>query len=255
MYRRYNVALVLSAVIAIVISAHNTVPAQISYSNNPPEPRYSITIGGGWGNYDMKRISGSYYSSAQYSWPFDATSYRRISGGPGAFIEGGYRFWRKASVNIGALHLKGANNDIYETQQFLDDYNSREPINHEFRAWLISPYVELKYAYTIKPLDLFAGLGLSYLFAGAMYSHVIDDYPDPPEFLAGERRDFRSRGVGYLLGAGISYKVSRSIYVSSKMGYRLLQTGDLEDKNGRVWKDMNLDFSGTYLMAGVTLRL
>ncbi len=248
-------ASVLSAVVAIVISAHNTVPAQISYSNSPPEPRYSITIGGGWGNYDMKRISGSYYSSAQYSWPFDATRYRRISGGSGAFIEAGYRFWRKASVSIGALHLKGANNDIYEPQQFLDDYNNRESINHEFRAWLVSPYVELKYAYTIKPMDLFAGIGLSYLFAGAMYSHVLVDYPAHPPSLPEERRDFRTRGLGYLLTAGISYKVSRNIYVNSKMGYRLMQTGDLEDKSGRVWEDMNLDFSGTYLMAGVTLKL
>lgn len=216
--------------------------------------RFRITIGGGWADYYMPKIGGSYPMSDHLSWPYEWGVYGRISGGAGAFLEAGYNFWRKVSVSAGLLHLRGAKKDIYEGRHYVDDYYSRDITEDEFRASMTSPFVEIQYDYPVKPVEFFAALGVTYIFANADYNQV-PVIPVVPPSLPMENKDFHSRGIGYLTALGVSYGISKTIFVNSGTGYRFLKTGDLKDDDGRTWRGMNLDFSGPYFSAGLSFRL
>jgi hypothetical protein len=224
--------------------------------NGNSHKRIRITVGGGWADYDMKRISGSYPVSEGHYWPSERWKHNRISDGAGAFLEAGYVLWKRLSVSAGVLHLVGETNDIYEEQAFLDDYDNRDNSDldgNRFRASLLSPYAGIQYTYPFKSIEVFAAFSISYVFANATYSDILLDY-DPPSILW-QPVDFHSRGIGYLTGVGVSYGISRMIFVNSETGYRLLKTGDLEDDDGRTWQGMNLDFSGPYISMGLSFRL
>lgn len=253
MNKRKRIQLMVLAFSVASWAICNSVFAQAPGTRNE-QKRFRITLGGGWANYDMKPTGGSYPVSDGYFWPSGIWTKSRISGGAGGFLEGGYSLWPKVTISAGVMHLLGSTEDSNYERSFLDDYNNREHPDVEFRASMTSPFVELQYVFPIKPLEIFAAIGISYIFADAYHSHVAVDSVTPPS-LPWEPKDFHSRGIGYLTGIGVSYGISRTIFVNSETGYRFLRTGDLQDDGGRTWQDMNLDFSGPYMMASLSFRL
>jgi hypothetical protein len=217
--------------------------------------RFRISVGGGLADYYMPRLSGSYPVSAEYPWPDDGLRHGRITGGPGTFLKAGYYFSTRASVSVGVMHLRGSKKDILYERAFLDDYYNRGVSDDEFRASMTSPFVEIQYAYPVKPVEFSVAMGITYIFADASYNQVPVDGPVVPPNLPLEQKDFHSRGVGYLASFGVSYGISKTIFVNSETGYRFLRTEDLKDDEGQTWQDMHLDFSGPYFSAGLSFRL
>ena len=257
MYKRYNMALVLSAVVAIVISTHNTVPAQISYSDSPPEPRFFSTLGGGWGNYDMKRISGIYIEGDQQEHYFDIPSNNeRISGGPGLFGDAGINVLRNWSISAGILYLTGEGKLPSSDQSFLDDYNNRTPRPTQFlSADLLAPNMKLQYNLVIDPLHLFSNVGMAYLFGRINYPVYTGGPVVPPQLPPMVKRPFSAQGIGYLFSVGAFFRIAGLFDIGSEMGFRVLKVGTPKDNDGNEWDGLDIGFSGPYVAGRVSLVL
>ena len=78
-----------------------------------------------------------------------------------------------------------------------------------------------------------------------------------------EEYNYKAQGFGLAFSTGGSYRISGPLYVFAEGGYRHFRTGHLKDEDGRAWEirytrpyhKMDLDYSGFFVLGGLSLRI
>jgi len=255
MTRQFNILSVLGGIVATAIIMNIPVSAQSVNSNTPSKTRFFLTLGGGWANYDMKRISGIYIDVDQQEHDFNMYgNNERISGGPGLFGDAGIYVLRNWSISVGILYLTGEGS--IPPQTFLDDYNNRSSRpTYFFSADLLAPNMKLQYNLGIDPLHLFSNVGMAYLFGRFNYPFYTGAPVVPPQLALMVKRPFSAQGIGYLFSVGAFYRITGLVDIGSEMGFRILKVGTPKDNDGIAWEGLDLGFSGPYVAGRVSLVL
>jgi hypothetical protein len=240
---------------------------------NPPQNRFEISFGGGWGLYSMRDINKHYIDEfAKESGVFDD----HIDNGPNLFGEVGYFVSPNVSANFGVTYLYGSiskkENVIITWYDYQGGIVDTFLEKGSLTTTLVAPELKVKYHFPFEKTDLFLSGGAAWCFGGSVLKAETNS-PDGPIF---EEYRFTAKGLGFAASTGAWYNLNKMISFGAEIGYRVFGTGDLKDKNGRVWvvgdlKDgngkvgieewpktshkMNLDFSGPFILGGLRLKL
>jgi hypothetical protein len=225
--------------------------------------RFSISLSGDWANFDkMKSIAGTSYlwepaAPINSPQPISQAYRERISGGPGFAVDLRYRINDRFNFGIGTLVLVPKHIDyVVASKLFLDDYFPvTNPFRQAMKARSIAPVFAMRYILPLDKISLHFDAGLAWIFGHAQIELPIPGSDTLPIFINERSYDFNSNGIGYILSAGSSHKISNTLYFSTNFGYRFLKTNELKDKNGLKWNDMRLDFSGPVVGIGLEIKL
>lgn len=227
---------------------------------NPSQKRFKISFGGGWGLYRMTNINKHYIDEfAKGIGIFD----HHINNGPNLFGEIGYFVSPKVSVSFGINYLRGGmDHKSYQVRtdeqgNVLD--SSLAYTKTSLTTTLVAPELKIRYYFPIKKMDLFVSGGTTWCFGK---SALKAKFNLPEGFVLEEYR-FTAQGVGLLASTEVSYNLDKTISFGTEIGYRLFATSGLKDKNGKLWivdatgkpHKMNLDFSGPFILGGLSLKL
>ena len=228
-----------------------------------PQKKFEITLAGGWGLYRMSKINEHYIDDfARGLGFFD----EHIDNGGTIFGEVGYFLSPRVSVDFGLMHLQGEI-EKSDLQYRTDVYGNVIGIykwGKSLKATMMAPQLRVRYHFGKQKFDLFLGAGLALCFGKASLASIY--WPEAGEvepLPTSERWRFTGRGLGVVTSAGSSSSLTETFSLGLEIGYRYLTTGDLKDKNGKVWEAgsagnahrMNLDFSGPFVLGRFSLRL
>jgi len=227
---------------------------------NPPQKRFEISFGGGWGLYSMKNINRHYIDD--FAKEFDIFN-DHIDNGPNLFGEIGYFVSPKVSVSFGINYLWGGmDHKSYQVRtdeqgNVLD--SSLAYTKTSLTTTLVAPELKIRYYFPIKKMDLFVSGGTTWCFGK---SALKAKFNLPEGFVLEEYR-FAAQGVGFMASTGVSYNLNKTISFDTEIGYRVFGTDDLKDKNDKIWivdatgrpYKMNLDFSGPFVLGRLSIRL
>jgi hypothetical protein len=221
---------------------------------NFPQKRFEISFGGGWGLYRMTNINKHYIDEIGI---FDD----HIDNGPTVLGEVGYFVSPYYSVNLGISYLhtgitKKINGLIMDEQ---GNVVGTYPEKYSLSASLIVPELKIKYHFPQKKLGWFFSGGTAWCFGKS----VLKAESSLPQGMFSKKYRFTAQGLGFLASTGVSYNLNKMISFGTEIGYRLLATGDLKDKDSKVWivdatgrsHRMNLDFSGSFMLGSLSIRL
>lgn len=239
---------------------------------NPPQKRFEIGFGGGWALYRMTSINKHYID--EFAKEFGVFDYH-IDNGPNLFGEVGYFVSTKVSIDLGVTYLQG---DISKKGNVIIRTDEQGNVIDTFlgKAWLstalVAPELKIKYHFPKERLDLFISGGVAWCFGKSVLKADINS----PEGLFLEDYRFTAKGLGFVVSTGVSYNLNKTISFDTEIGYRVFGTGELKDKNGKVWvvgdlmdengkvgvagwpktsHRMDLDFSGPFILGGLRLKL
>jgi hypothetical protein len=235
---------------------------------NPPQKRFEIGFGGGWGLYRMTNINKHYIDEfAKGIGIFD----HHIDNGPTLFGEVGYFVSPNVSTNFRVTYVggrgdqKGNINIIIMNEQGNVIDTALMKTETSMIATLVAPELKIKYHFPLEKLDLFLGGGMTWCFGKLTLKSSGsgaegEEWQLPPY---SNEYKFTAQGLGLLGSTGVSYNLNKTISFGTEMGYRLFATSGLKDKNGKVWivdatgrpYRMNLDFSGPFILGGLRLKL
>jgi hypothetical protein len=201
----------------------------------------------GYGNYDMKRAI--IWHDNLEGFIFNDSSYKRIEGGWDYYGEIVFDLSRNISIGGGVIYSNGRR-DLSEWQRFLDDYNpAPKPDPLIYEASLAAPYLKLKYRSIIDFVHYSIGADLYYGFAAL--DAEIDTSTTPPALFY-ENFKFRSEGMGFSLALGLSFKLTKGLFINNLIGFRNLVTGELEDPDGNKLENSKLNFGGYFIRGGLS---
>ena len=225
---------------------------------NPPQKRFEISFGGGWALYRMTSINKHYID--EFAKEFEIFD-DHIDNGPNLFGEVGYFVSTKVSLDFGVTYLQG---DISKKGNLIrmDEQGNVIDTSHgktSLSTTLVAPELKIKYHFPKERIDLFISGGAAWCFGK---SALKAKFNLPEGFVLEEYR-FTAQGVGLLASTGVSYNLNKTISLGTEIGYRLFATSGLKDKNGKLWivdatgkpHKMNLDFSGPFILVGLSLKL
>jgi hypothetical protein len=199
------------------------------------QKKFYMNFGNGWGLYRMTDINR--YHIAE------------IDNGFNSFGEVGYFVVPKISVTIGLSYLHGSGKGKFEVE-FYDAYGSLVEIDHvkiERRAILFAPEIRFKYHFVETKMNAFVGGGIGWGFGEAKGSGEWDD-----GFVY--KATAKANGIGFLASTGWSYNLNTTSSLGIEMGYRHYEIGKQKESN-IYGGGANLDFSGAFMLATLSIRL
>ncbi|UCE66182.1 MAG: hypothetical protein JSU85_15250 [Candidatus Zixiibacteriota bacterium] len=237
----------LTALTVLIFSLYDRARSgQISFKE-----RIHFNVGAGWVNYDMKRG----FMQRDYANDFIFTEFnnKRIEGGREYYSEVIYDISRNFSFGPGILYSRGRRNLSEWIRTFLDDYlDPPKPEPAIYEASLTSPYLKLKYRSLHDIVNYSINANICYGFA-ALNGDIFMTGMLPPA-LSYERIQFKSKGVGYSLALGISFKLTDGFFINNEIGYKFLVIGKLKNLDGKKLENFNLNFSGYSIRGGISVN-
>jgi len=239
---------------------------------NPSQKRLEISFGGGWGVYSMTKFNNRMDEIAEYvEMTGGHVDIGHIDNGPSVFGEVGYFVSPNVSANLRVTYLRGAGsykeNFIWTVYGYGD--NSAVDTSLEegsLTATLVAPELKIKYHFLAERTDLFLSGGIAWCFGKCegkstfqeRGAWIIDTSYKSPTLTA--------QGIGFLTSVGGSYNLNKIISLGVEIGYRHFATGNLKNRDndgyGKVGTVMslrnykvNLDFSGPFILGGLSIRL
>ena len=232
--------------------------AQTTEGTNPAQNKFQISLGGGWGLYSMGDINKHYIDEfAKEVDIFDD----HIDNGATLFGEVGYFASPYYSVNLGVSYLHtgitGKTTGLITDEQ--GNVVGSYPTKHSLSAFLVAPELKIKYHFPNEKLDWFLSGGTAWCFGKS----VLKVESNLPQGIFLEKYRFTAQGLGFLASIGLLYNLNKTVSFGTEIGDRLFVTGDLKDKNGKVWvvdatgkpHKMNLNFSGPFILGSLSIRL
>lgn len=235
---------------------------------NSPQKRFEISFGSGWALYRMENINKHYIDEfAKDIGLFD----HHIDNGPNVFGEIGYFVMPNVSTNFGVTYVGGGGNQkgniniiiMNEYGNVLD--TALVKTKTSITTTLIAPELKIKYHFPLEKVDLFLGGGMAWCFGKSTLKSSGSGAEGGEWQLPSYSNEYKftAQGLGLLGSTGVSYNLNKTVSFGTEIGYRLFATGDLKDKNGKVWivdatgkpHRMNLDFSGPFILGGLRLKL
>jgi hypothetical protein len=225
---------------------------------NPPQKRFEISFGRGWALYRMTSINKHYIDEfAKEVGIFD----HHINNGPNLFGEVGYFVSTKVSIDFGVTYLQGdvskKGNVIRMDEQgnVIDTSLGKTSLS----TTSVAPELKIKYYFPTEKIDLFISGGAAWCFGRS----VLKAETNSPEGPFLEEYRFTAKSLGFVASTGAWYNLNKMISLGAEVGYRLFATTDLKDKNDKAWvvnatgisQKMNLDFSGSFILGGLRLKL
>jgi hypothetical protein len=227
---------------------------------NPPQKRFEISFGGGWGLYRMPRFNDSMDEVAGYvETNGGRVDIDHIDNGPTIFGEVGYFVSPNVSVNIGVTYLRGAGSYKANYTMTVFDYRDMASVDTfleevSLTTALVAPELKVKYHFPFEKTDLFLSGGVAWCFG----KYVLKSTSGKSLFTA--------QGIGFLSSTGAWYNLNETISLGAEFGFRYFVTGDLKDKDKDGERKVgttgsftgyktNLDFSGPFILGGLRLKL
>ena len=225
---------------------------------NPPQKRFEISFGGGWGLYRMTSINKHYIDEVGI---FDG----HIDNGLNIFGEVGYFVSPNVSANIEVTYLHGANGK--KENMFIANGYENQPADTfleegSLTTTLVAPELKIKYHFSIEKTDLFLSGGVAWCFGKCVLKSTIKTR----EQSSSGNSPFTAQGVGFLASTGGWYNLNETISLGAEIGYRHFATGDLKERDNNPDRKVgtamsltnykvNLDFSGPFILGGLRLKL
>lgn len=239
-------AIILAVIIFNIAIYYSDCQGQMAFNE-----RIHFNVGSGWSNYNMKRG----FIGRDFNDDFVYTEYhvKRIEGGREYYGEVIFDYLSNFSFGAGILYSKGNRNLSEWIDYFLDDYSpppKPDPVIYE--ASLMSPYLKLGYSSTKDIINYSANANVYYGFA-ALEADIYRAGSLPP-VISYDRIRFESRGMGYSLSMGISFKLTRGFSIINNVGYRNLSVGELEDPDGNKLASYDLNYSGYFIRGGLSVN-
>jgi len=229
---------------------------------NPPQKKFEISFGGGWGLYNMRDINKHYIDELA---ELGGISCGHINNGPNIFGEVGYFVSPNVSASLGITYLNGASGKGenmfiaygYENQPadtFLEEGS--------LTTTLVAPELKVKYHFPFEKTDLFLSGGVAWCFGKCVLKSTLKAQG---ESVSGKSL-FTAQGIGSLASTGAWYNLNKTISLGAEVGFRYFVTGDLKDKDKDGERKVgttgsftgyktNLDFSGPFILGGLRLKL
>lgn len=249
--------LVVLAIIPLICS-----PLHAQYTNevNPALKKVNIRFSAGWGRYKMGNINDHYVSG--FAKPLGLLQ-NDVTNGINLCGEAGWFITRNISTDLAVTYLR-ARTGKESKDPVCDPYGN--PIGHSttkrsLTTSLIARELKVRYHLPRKKSDLFFGVGAVWCRGTAVLRSIMEERGDYDS--ASDESRYTAQGGGFLFSAGASHNFYRAMSFDTEIGYRHFVTGDLTDEYGEVWyarylksgPKMNLDFSGPFILTGLSLRL
>jgi hypothetical protein len=227
---------------------------------NPPQKRFEISFGSGWGFYSMTEFNNRMDEVAGYVETIGGrVDIDHIDNGPTIFGEAGYFVSRNVSVNLGVTYLRGAGSSKVNYTMTVFDYRDMASVDTflvkgSLTTTLVAPELKVKYHFPFEKTDLFLGGGVAWCFGKCVLKSTSG------------KSLFTAQGVGFLSSTGAWYNLNKTISLGAEVGFRYFVTGDLKDKDKDGERKVptmgsftgyktNLDFSGPFILGGLRLKL
>jgi opacity protein-like surface antigen len=195
--------------------------------------------------------------STGYAWfsPGDLNTYLakltlpEVQGGITAVADVGYHFMSQMSLHLGVGYMQGSSKGSYG-------------VTGETGPTVIA-YADETYSVTSFPLALgmryhVAGGDLFTLAAGAdveMHLLTVKYELQSTAYSEGTEETRSGTGFGLRLALMPEYSLSQTVAIKADLGYRLARINDVNGTSGFFPPQMNIDLSGPFAVAGVSLRL
>jgi opacity protein-like surface antigen len=239
--------------------------AESRQATNPVQKKFQISFGGGWGLYSMREINKHYIDELA---ELGGTFVDHIDNGPNVFVEVGYFVSPKVSANLGVTYLRGTisnmENLIITGYDYRGEIVDTLLVEESLTTTLVAPELKIKYHFSIEKIDLYLSGGTAWCFGKCVLKSTLKQ---PEESVSGES-PFTAQGIGFLVSTGASYSLNKTISLGVEVGYRYFATGDLKDKEDKnaepqkvgtyameILRKVNLDFSGPFLLGGLSIGL
>jgi long-subunit fatty acid transport protein len=227
---------------------------------NPPQKRFEISFGGGWGLYRMTRFNNRMDEVAGYVELIGGhVDIDHIDNGSTIFGEVGYFVSPKVSVNLGVTYLRGAGSYKENFIWTVDGYGDNSAVDTSLEegsltTTLVAPELKVKYHFPFEKTDLFLSGGVAWCFGKYV-----------PKSTSGNLH-LTAQGLGFLASTGAWYNLNETISLGAEIGYRHFVTGDLKDKDKDGERKVgtmgsftgyktNLDFSGPFILGSLSIGL
>jgi hypothetical protein len=193
--------------------------------------------------------------SAGYTWfsPTDLNNYIKsacpeIKGGVTAEADIGYRLIPQLSLHLGAGYLRGSS-------------QGSVAVTGETGPTVLASADE---SYSVSSIPIDVGIRYHFLVEGhfglsagafAEIHLTTTKYQlDATTYSQGAEKSRSKTGFGVRLSIVPEYVLTQSLAIRGDFGYRLAKISDVNGPEGFLPSQMNIDLSGPYAMAGVSLR-
>jgi len=229
---------------------------------NPPQKRFEISFGGGWGFYSMTEFNNRMDEVAGYVEMIGGhVDIDHIDNGPTIFGEAGYFVSRNVSVNLGVTYLGGVGSYKANYTMTVYDYRDNASVDTfleegSLTATLVAPELEIKYHFPIGKPDLFFGGGVALCFGKCEGKSTFQERGAWNIDTSYKSPTITAQRIGFLTSVGGSYNLNKIISLGIEIGYRHFATGDEEEKDKHMHLgSKELDFSGPFILGGMRLKL
>ena len=235
---------------------HGPLRCQAGAEAESARKRIGLSYAGGFAAYNMALLNNHYIDKIA-----TPSLDKHISHGPDLTAEVWYFVTENICLSHGITFLNGASEktSLYEELDLSDSVVATHPLEMSLRTTLITPELRIGYYREAHRVSLFFGVGMAW----GLGESVLEINLENPQAPSHQKYRRSARGIGYTIYGGILRRLNATASVGLEAGYRNLATGALEDSNANAWvvvadgkrREMNLDFSGPYLLAKVVLRL
>lgn len=234
-------------IFTILLLSSNLALAQTMEKESTSPKKFVIRIGMGANFYDLKAINDRFVDKDFYGGSLGNDL--NVLAGAAYFIV------PNLSINFNVSYF--IERLVGEGGQILCDPVSCPELfsNSLLQTRLFLPSLGIQYHVFSRRFDYFWGVGSALGLGNFQIKEMIINRGPATAIVSDLKSSFVAYGFGYFFNTGFSYQLSRVFYSVFEVGYRKMETGEFQRGDEYFYvDDLNFDFSGPYISAGIAFR-